>query len=128
VPISFSLFEGYISVAESDVTVEDAVAQMPISDAAKVEFLRLQTIEEDQIPEIKGKAKWEYLYNISYRDFLSKHLSITEPEVFAVLQDLTSDDGVGIEATSAHSAIVYIGLPGCIRDRHLGHSIFNSHI
>ena len=85
---------------------------MPISEPAQREFLRLLLADQDQIPDIPPDAKEEYLYTISYRDFLSKHLNIREPEVFAVLQDLTSDSGVGIEATPAMDALSYTGLPG----------------
>ena len=88
------------------------MAQMPISQAARREFLRLLVTRKDQIPEIPPEAKEEYLYTLSYRDFLSKHLNIREPEVFAVLQDLTTDSGVGIEATPAYDALDYAGLPG----------------
>jgi spermidine dehydrogenase len=85
---------------------------MPISQPAKREFLRLLVTDQDQIPEISPDSKEEYLYTLSYRDFLSKHLNIREAEVFAVLQDLTADSGVGIEATPAFDAIEYAGLPG----------------
>ncbi len=88
------------------------MAQMPISQAARREFLRLLVTRKDQIPEIPPEAKEEYLYTLSYRDFLSKHLNIREPQVFAVLQDLTTDSGVGIEATPAYDALSYAGLPG----------------
>ena len=46
---------------------------------------------------------------ISYKDFISKHLDITEAEVFAVLQDLASDSGLGIDACPAGAAINYGG-------------------
>jgi spermidine dehydrogenase len=99
-------------MAATSLTAEESVAQMPISDAAKREFLRLLTMEEDQIPDIVGDAKEKYLSSISYRDFLSKHLNIAEPEVFAVLQDLAVDPGMGIEAVDAYLALNYCGLPG----------------
>jgi spermidine dehydrogenase len=40
------------------------------------------------------------------------HVGITEPDVFAVLQDLAGDSGVGIESINAGSALWYAGLPG----------------
>jgi spermidine dehydrogenase len=85
---------------------------MPMSDAARAELLRLLTTEQDRMPDIPADAKEDYLYSISYRDFLSKHLGVSEPEVFAVLQYLTADSGVGIELTTAGGAIDYMGLPG----------------
>jgi len=113
VPFDLGIFtEDYIPLAPSPLSPGEAVAQMPISEPARREFLRLLVTDQDQIPEIPPDAKEEYLYTLSYRDFLSKHLNIREPEVFAVLQDLTSDSGVGIEATPAFDAIDYSGLPG----------------
>ena len=91
---------------------QEAVAEMPISEAAKSEYLRLLTTDKDQIPDIPVDAKRDYLSSISYRDFLSKHLDITEPEVFTLLQDMPMDIGLGIEAVTAYSAMDYAGLPG----------------
>jgi spermidine dehydrogenase len=110
VPFAGKFLE-YLPMAETSLTAEESVAQMPISDAAKKEFLRLLTIEEDQIPDSLGDAQ-KYLSSISYRDFLSEHLGITEPEVFAVLQDLAIDPGLGIESVDAYLAVSYLGLPG----------------
>jgi spermidine dehydrogenase len=102
----------YIPFAPSPLSPEEAVAQMPITEPAKRELLRLLVTEEDQMPQIPAEAKWAYLDAISYRDFLQKHLDMREPEVFAVLQDLTLDSGVGIEATTAESALDYGLMPG----------------
>ncbi|MDH3441051.1 MAG: NAD(P)/FAD-dependent oxidoreductase, partial [Gammaproteobacteria bacterium] len=101
----------YLPLAHSGLSPAEAVAQMPISDAARGEFLRLLTIDEDQLGMSKAEQA-EYLYTISYREFLEKHLDIHEPEVFAVLQDLTLDYGAGIEAVAATGGLGYSGLPG----------------
>ena len=101
----------YLPLAADDLSPAEAVAQMPMSEAARVEFLRLLTTEEDQVG-MSGDDKEEYLYSISYRKFLERHLDIREPDVFAVLQDLTLDSGVGIEASSAADAIDWGWLPG----------------
>ena len=111
VPFSGPFFD-YLPMATTTLSVEESIDQMPISAAAKKEFLHLFTVEEDQMPEIKADAKKRYLSSISYRDFLSRHLDITEPEVFAVLQDLAVDPGMGIEAVDAYLAMYYSGLPG----------------
>ena len=90
------------------------MAKMPISKAAKKQFVRLLTTKEDQIPHIKAKDKTQYLSSISYREFLTKHLNITEPDVF-VYQDLVVDCGLGIEArmpTWHLSILVYPVLRG----------------
>ena len=112
VPFDLGSFGYFLPLAPSPLLPEEAVAQMPISQPARREFLRLLVTDQDQIPEIPPDAKEEYLYTLSYRDFLSKHLNIREPEVFTVLQDLTTDSGVGIEATPAFDALDYAGLPG----------------
>jgi len=105
-------FGYFLPMASSPLSPEEAVAQMPISEPAQREFLRLLVTDRDQMPEISPDDKVEYLYTLSYRDFLTKHLNISEAEVFAVLQDLTTDSGVGIEATPAYDALDYAGLPG----------------
>ena len=112
VPFDMGILSSYIPFARSPVSPKEAVAQMPITEPAKRELLRLLITEQDQMPEIEASAKWAYLDTISYREFLSRHLDIREPEVFAVLQDLAIDTGVGIEAATAESALGYGALPG----------------
>lgn len=102
----------YIPLAPSPLSMADAVEQMPLSDAARVEMLRLLTTTDDRMPEVPLDEKEEYLYGISYRDFVSKHLGITEPEVFAAMQNLATDSGVGIDKAMAADAFFYVGLPG----------------
>jgi spermidine dehydrogenase len=47
-----------------------------------------------------------------YREFLVRYLGVTDPEVFALFQGLTTDSGTSIEFASALGAMTYIGLPG----------------
>lgn len=101
----------YLPLMDSGLSPEEAVAQMPISDAARGEFIRLLTIDENQLDMSKAEQQ-EYLSGISYREFLERHLDIHNPEVFAVLQDLTLDYGAGIEAVAATGGVGYSGLPG----------------
>ncbi len=103
---------GYLPLAPSDLSAAEVVQQMPMSDAARVQMLRLLTLDEDQIPDVAAEDKFDYLYTLSYRDFLSKHVGITEPEVYAALKNLTADSSVGIEATAAGDAIFWSYLPG----------------
>jgi spermidine dehydrogenase len=112
VPFGLEANDGYIDLAPSALSPKEAVAQMPISEAAKGELLRLLVTQEDQLSEIPADRKQDYLRSISYRDFLSKHMGIREPEVFAFFQDLMADTGVGIEAAPAMTAFSYTGLPG----------------
>jgi spermidine dehydrogenase len=112
VPYELGVLEDYVAVAPSSLSPKEAVAQMPISEPARREFLRLLVTDQDRMSEIPLDAKEEYLYTLSYRDFLIKHMDIHEPEVFAILEDLASDSGVGIEAVPAGSALYYANLPG----------------
>jgi spermidine dehydrogenase len=108
----------YVPFANGD-TPEKVVSQMPISEDARKEFHRLLTIDEDQL-NMSANQEEEYLYRISYRDFLQQHVGITEPEVFAILQDLTLDFGAGIDAVSADDALNWSGLPGSGATGHAG--------
>jgi spermidine dehydrogenase len=112
VPFDFGILQGYLPLAPSALSPKEAVEQMPISKAAKRALRRLLVTKTDQLSDIPAHEKSAYLKTISYREFLRRHLDIREPEVFAVLQDLTTDYGVGIDALSAYRAIDYSGLPG----------------
>ena len=105
-------FDDFIPLKKNRLSAKKAVAQMPISDAAKEQLIFLLTCNEDQIAHIPVEGKRDYLYQISYQEFLKKDLKITENEVFSVLQDLTIDSGVGIDSVSALGALDYAGLPG----------------
>ncbi|MCZ6773363.1 MAG: NAD(P)/FAD-dependent oxidoreductase [Proteobacteria bacterium] len=103
---------GYLPLAPSILSAGEAVDRMPISEPARREILRLLVTEQDRMPEVPADEKEDYLYEISYREFLSRHLDIHEPEVFAVFQNLATESSVGIESTAAGEAIYYSGLPG----------------
>ncbi|MGJ8560429.1 MAG: NAD(P)-binding protein [Litorimonas sp.] len=45
-------------------------ADMPVSDMAKAEFVRLQTSTEDYLPDLSFDEKYELLRKTSYEDFL----------------------------------------------------------
>jgi len=102
----------YLPVIPSKLSAAEAVEQMPISDAARAEMLQLLTTTENRLADIPLDEREDYLYSITYRDLLSKHLGITEPEVFAVLQNLSTDSGVGIDKAMAGDSIFYMSLPG----------------
>ena len=108
----FGSLPGYLPLAAAGTSPQDAVAAMPISEPARVQMLHILTANKNVLPGMSAGEREEYLYSISYREFLTKHLGVTEPEVFAVLQDQTADLGAGIESTRAGSAIFYCELPG----------------
>ncbi|MGI9201121.1 MAG: hypothetical protein ACR2QL_08690, partial [Woeseiaceae bacterium] len=102
----------YIPFAAPNSTVAEAVATLPMSDAARLEIRRLLSATGDRLKDIPQDEKYEYLYGISYQEFLSKHMGITEPEVFAAMKRLATDSGLGIDHASAGDALLYVGLPG----------------
>jgi len=112
IPIELDLFSGYLPIKEASLSIAESVKKMPISANAKIEFERLLTLTEDQLPEKSQAGKKKYLKTISYREFLEKDLKITENEVFEILQNLTTDLATGIEAAPAWSALSYSNLPG----------------
>jgi spermidine dehydrogenase len=104
-------YQGWIPVADAPLSHEEAVPQIPISDPAKRELMRLLTTSRDVIPDHSYSEEGDYLYSISYRDFLSRHMNIREPEIYAIYENLMTDWCVGIEAVPAIAAF-YWGLPG----------------
>ncbi len=102
----------YLPLASSKLSDAAAVAQMPMSESARQQFLRLLTTNKNVLPDLSFAEKEEYLSSISYREFLERHLGITEDEVFKTLQALTTDTSVGIETATAAGALFYLSLPG----------------
>jgi len=112
VAIPLQMFDNYLPLADITESIEDCIEQFPVSAAAKKQLLHLFTATEDVLKGMTEDERWEYLASISYREYLEKHMAITEPDVFDVLQDLPSDSCAGIESVSAASALSYSGLPG----------------
>jgi spermidine dehydrogenase len=102
----------FLPVARSGVAVADAVAEMPLSEPARRELQQLFGGSEDLLPDRSILEEPGYLATISYRDFLTKHLGIEQPEVIALLQDMTSNYfGIGIDGAPALETLGF-GLPG----------------
>ena len=94
-------YSNFLSLAPTPLTPKEAVAQMPLGESAKRELQRLLEFREDQLPEIPAPEQADYLRRLSYRDFLSKHLGVSDPEIFDLFQGLTADSGSSIETASA---------------------------
>ena len=105
-------YSAYIPLAPSNLTAQEGVAQMPLSDAARFELLKVLEVSKNRLTEIPADRQQAYLSTISYRDFLERYLDVSEPEVFALLQGVSADMGVTIDATVALDALTYVGLPG----------------
>jgi spermidine dehydrogenase len=102
----------FLPVAPSGVAVEEAIEQMPLSEPARREFHGLLGATEDRLPGHSVFREPGYLQTISYRDFLTKHLGVEQPEVIGLLQDLPSPYyGHGIDVVPALDALAF-GLPG----------------
>ena len=101
-----------LPLARRPVTVRAAVEAMPMSRPARDQMLALLTSTEDVLPGLSVDERLELLGSISYRSYLSDYLGISEPQVFAALQPLTTDLGADISAVPAIDALYYIGLPG----------------
>lgn len=53
-------------------------ADMPVSDTAKAEFIRLQTSTEDYLPDLTFDQKYALLRKTSYEDFLRDYARVPE--------------------------------------------------
>lgn len=56
----------------------DFAADMPMSEEAKAEFVRLQTSDEDYLPRLSVEEKYEILRKTSYEDFLRDYARAPE--------------------------------------------------
>ncbi len=105
-------YSTFLPLAPTPLTPKEAVAQMPLSSNSKRELLRLLEFRNSQLPGIAAANQRRYLSRISYREFLDKHLGVTESELFNLFQGLTKDACCSIETASAMEILGYIGLPG----------------
>jgi spermidine dehydrogenase len=105
-------FSTYLPLAPSTLSAAEAVAQMPLSKPARLEMLRLLETNEDQIRDVPLEDQEALLATISYRQFLERYLDISEPEVFALLEGISTDIGLTIDTAPAISSLEYVGLPG----------------
>ena len=112
IPYELMELSSYLPLAPSTLTPKEAVAQMPLSEPAKQELLKALLIDENRIPDVPAEHQEDYLWTISYRDFLGRYLGITNPEIIAMLQGMAVDASLSFDLVSASSAIGYVGLPG----------------
>ncbi len=94
----------------SKVSIKDAIPKMPISDEAKRQLLFLFTASKDHLPDHSIFSEPSYLQSISYRDFLTQHMGVTDSQVLGLLQYAFSD----LFSTDVVPAIwgMVAGLPG----------------
>jgi spermidine dehydrogenase len=112
VPFEVVGYSGYLPLAPTSLTVSEAVAQMPISEPARVEMRRLLEAHENRLTDIPADRQGAYLETISYRTFLERYFDIREPEVFALLEGVATDLGSSLASTPAIDALGYVRMPG----------------
>ena len=112
IPYELLDFSNYLPVARSTVTAREAVAQMPLTEPARRELLKALLIDENRILDVPPERQAEYLWGISYRDFLARYMGISNPELIALLQRMTTDVSVNFDIAPAIGVIGYVGLPG----------------
>jgi spermidine dehydrogenase len=114
VPIDIvSAYSDAISLAPAPLSQREAVQQMPISEAARRDLMRLLELDSDRLPDVSVLGEPSFLKNISYQDFLAEHLGIRNPEVRRLLDCLTAGlFGLGIDSIPAWDGIWYGSLPG----------------
>ena len=102
----------FLPVAHSGRSLADVIDQVPISEPARKQLLRLTEASGDRLTEHSIFAEPGYLETISYYDLLTKDLGITDPEVLAILREVPgSYFGHGIEMVSALECLGF-GMPG----------------
>jgi spermidine dehydrogenase len=102
----------FLPLAPAKVAFSESIREMPISDNARSQFLKLASLDEDKLPHVGLFDEPDYLSRISYRDFLIKHLGVDDPQVHQILQDVPSGYfGLSTDALSTSNAILF-GLPG----------------
>ncbi len=112
IPYEIVAYSRYLPVVLSTLSPHEAVAQMPLSESGKRDLLKLLEADESLLADLPLPEQRRYLRQISYRDYLMKHLNITAPEVFTMLEGMATDVSIGIDTASAGQMMGYVGLPG----------------
>ena len=110
VPAPLLPWNTLMPMGESKLSMEQAIPTMPVSDEAKRQLLELYTQIKDRIPDQWIFGEWSYLESISYLDFLTRHMGVTDPEVLGLFQHVLSDM-IGADLVPALWAMA-LGLPG----------------
>ena len=110
VPAPLLPWNTLMPMGESKLSMEQAIPAMPVSDEAKRQLLELYTQTKDQVPEHSIFGEPSYLESISYLDFLTRHMGVTDPEALGLFQHVLSDM-IGADLVPALWAMA-LGLPG----------------
>jgi spermidine dehydrogenase len=105
-------YTNFLPLATSSLDAKEAVAQMPLGDSTRRELLQLLEARGNRLSDIPAGEQQAYLWRLSYRDFLERHMGVTDPGVFALYQGLVVDSSASIEVSAALSVMGYSGFPG----------------
>ena len=72
------IYTMFLPLADTSIDVRDAVSQMPIGEGARRELLQLLEARGDRLNDMPASEQEDYLWQISYREFLARHMGITE--------------------------------------------------
>ena len=99
--VGYSLVDySFLPLAASALEVGEAVSQMPLGETARRELLQLLEARDNRLTDIPESEQAGYLRRLNYREFLERHMRVTDPEVFALYQGLTAD------STDEHRSVV----------------------
>lgn len=102
----------FLPLAESTTSALDAIAKMPISDAAKTQLRAVLSSTEDRLPDQSIFAEPGFLDRISYQEFFTRYLGITDPDAWKLVKEVgNSYFGSGMDMVPALQG-VGLGLPG----------------
>ena len=92
---------------------EAFAAEMPVSDAAKADFIRAHTSDEDYLPDLSLEEKVERLRRMGYEDYLRDVVGVNEEVVGLYKRWGTSFWGVGMDEVPVTMIQDYDGgIPG----------------
>ena len=91
----------------------DTIPQMPISETAKNSLKKLLESDEDYLPGLSDKEKYDYLASISYSRYLREHAKMPEDVIILLERSLTPLDALSWDAVPASKAAEFL-FPGTV--------------
>ena len=110
VPADLLDWNRWLPMGKPKGSMKDAIPKMPISEEAKRQLLYLYSESKDRLPDHSIFSEPSYLQRISYSEFLTKHMGVTDPQVLGLFQNVISDY-IGTDIMPALWGVM-TGLPG----------------
>jgi spermidine dehydrogenase len=112
VPASFLFNAPLMDFAPSKLSIEEALASMPLDEESRRQLAHLMTVRADNLPDIGFTEVESYLSSISYETFLTQHAEVSSETVRDLLRRTTTGYfGLGTDAAPTLDAMLF-GLPG----------------